>query len=183
MMLHKHHIIPKHVGGSDDPSNLVELTIEEHAEAHRVLYEQYGRREDLLAWKGLLGRLGREQIIRERCSIGGKNSHKSKLARGLPIGAQAFTKEQRVENSRRAGKVSTNANAKWWFNGTHHRFCADQPNGYIRSTAPNNCGKSTKNTVWWNDGQRHKRSAQQPGSNWVVGRINNGNLGGSRKAS
>ena len=36
---HKHHIIPKHMGGTDDPSNLIELTIEEHAEAHRKLFE------------------------------------------------------------------------------------------------------------------------------------------------
>jgi hypothetical protein len=27
-MLHKHHIIPKHMGGSDDPSNLVEFCSE-----------------------------------------------------------------------------------------------------------------------------------------------------------
>lgn len=40
---HKHHIIPKHAGGSDDPSNIVVLTVEEHAEAHRKLYEKHGR--------------------------------------------------------------------------------------------------------------------------------------------
>jgi hypothetical protein len=34
MIIHKHHIIPKHAGGTNDPSNLVELTIEQHAEAH-----------------------------------------------------------------------------------------------------------------------------------------------------
>jgi len=32
-MKHKHHIIPKHMGGSDDPENLIELTIEEHVES------------------------------------------------------------------------------------------------------------------------------------------------------
>ena len=37
---HKHHIIPKHAGGSNDPNNFVFLTIEEHAEAHRKLYEE-----------------------------------------------------------------------------------------------------------------------------------------------
>ena len=52
-MKHKHHIIPKHAGGTDDPSNIVELTVEEHAEAHRKLYEKYGRWQDLSAWKGL----------------------------------------------------------------------------------------------------------------------------------
>ena len=38
---HKHHIIPKHMGGTDDPSNLIELTVEEHAEAHKILFEKY----------------------------------------------------------------------------------------------------------------------------------------------
>lgn len=42
MKKHKHHIIPRHAGGSDHPDNLVELTVQEHAEAHRLLYEQYG---------------------------------------------------------------------------------------------------------------------------------------------
>jgi len=34
-MKHIHHIIPKHMGGTDEESNLVELTVEEHAEAHK----------------------------------------------------------------------------------------------------------------------------------------------------
>lgn len=52
---HKHHIIPKHAGGSDHPDNLVELTVEEHAEAHRQLYEKYGRWQDRVAWLSLSG--------------------------------------------------------------------------------------------------------------------------------
>ena len=57
-----HHIIPKHMGGTDDSSNLIELTIEEHAEAHRELYEKYGKQEDLFAWKGLSGQWTKYQI-------------------------------------------------------------------------------------------------------------------------
>ena len=45
-MKHKHHIIPKHMGGTDDPSNLIELSVEEHAEAHKVLFEKYGLKEE-----------------------------------------------------------------------------------------------------------------------------------------
>ena len=37
---HKHHIIPKHMGGSDDDNNIIELTIEEHAQAHKILFEK-----------------------------------------------------------------------------------------------------------------------------------------------
>ena len=32
------------MGGSDDPSNIVLLTVEEHAEAHRLLFEKYGKK-------------------------------------------------------------------------------------------------------------------------------------------
>ena len=63
-MKHKHHIIPRHMGGSDDPSNLIELTVEEHAEAHRKLWEQYGNIKDYCAWKGLEGTIGKEEIVR-----------------------------------------------------------------------------------------------------------------------
>ena len=50
---HKHHIIPRHAGGTNDPSNLIKLTVEEHAEAHRILYESHGRWQDGVAWKTL----------------------------------------------------------------------------------------------------------------------------------
>ena len=74
---HKHHIIPKHMGGSDDPSNLIELTVEEHAEAHRKLFEEHGHWQDELAWKGLAGIIGKEELIREmisRAGVGNKRS-------------------------------------------------------------------------------------------------------------
>jgi hypothetical protein len=64
-MKHTHHKIPRHMGGSDDPSNLVELTIEEHAEAHRLLYEQNGHWQDKVAWQGLLGLIPHEKIMEE----------------------------------------------------------------------------------------------------------------------
>lgn len=72
MITHLHHIIPRHAGGTDDPSNLIRLSIPEHAEAHRQLYEQFGRDEDRLAWMALSGMIGKEQIIREAMLIGAK---------------------------------------------------------------------------------------------------------------
>jgi|LakMenE01Jun11ns_1017448.scaffolds.fasta_scaffold9949118_5 hypothetical protein len=64
IIYHKHHIIPRHMGGTDDPSNLVDLTIEEHAEAHRILWEQHGKSEDLLAWQGLSNLISKKEILR-----------------------------------------------------------------------------------------------------------------------
>lgn len=70
IIYHTHHIIPKHAGGTDDPSNLIQLTVEEHAEAHRKLWEEHGHRGDYLAWKALSGQIGKEEILYERSILG-----------------------------------------------------------------------------------------------------------------
>ena len=51
------------MGGTDDPDNLIELSIEEHAEAHRVLFEEHGHWQDYLAWQGLSKMIPREELI------------------------------------------------------------------------------------------------------------------------
>jgi len=74
MIKHWHHIIPVYMGGTDDPSNLVELTVEEHAEAHRKLFEQYGNLEDKVAWKALSGTIGKEEFFHDLAVIAGRKS-------------------------------------------------------------------------------------------------------------
>ena len=54
-----HHIVPLHAGGIDDPSNIEFLTLEEHINAHKELYEKYGRWQDLLACQMLSGQVGK----------------------------------------------------------------------------------------------------------------------------
>ena len=61
---HKHHIIPRHAGGTDDPENLVLLTVEEHAESHRILFEEHGRWQDKLAWQGLAKLMTKEELTK-----------------------------------------------------------------------------------------------------------------------
>lgn len=68
------------MGGSDDHTNLVELTIEEHAEAHKKLWEQYGKIEDKVAWMGLLNMINREEIIHELISAPKSEEHKRKIS-------------------------------------------------------------------------------------------------------
>ena len=62
---HKHHIVPRHMGGSDDPSNIIVLSIEEHAQAHKKLYELYGKIEDKIAWSALSKMITKEDAILE----------------------------------------------------------------------------------------------------------------------
>jgi hypothetical protein len=90
-MKHLHHIVPKHMGGSDDPCNLIELTVDEHAEAHRILWEKHGKKEDKIAWLSLSARIGKEELFLEKSSVGGINNmgkpksedHKSKISESL----------------------------------------------------------------------------------------------------
>lgn len=65
MKKHKHHIIPRHAGGTNEPSNIIELTIQEHAEAHRKLFELYGRWQDRVAWLSLSGIMNDQERIYE----------------------------------------------------------------------------------------------------------------------
>ena len=173
-----HHIVPRHMGGDDSPENLVELTIEEHADAHRKLYDKYGRQEDYLAWKGLEGQMSKGEILQELCALGGKRG--SEKCKELGIGAFFDRGELKRKIASKAGKVSTNKESIWWSNGTDYKFCIEQPKGYFKSSAPNNVGEVTGGTKWWNNGVSHKRCIESPGDEWVIGRINKGNLGGAR---
>lgn len=75
---HKHHIVPRHVGGTDDTSNLILLTVEEHAEAHKILYEKYGRWQDRVAWQALTKAIPKAEIIRLKQSLATKGKKQTK---------------------------------------------------------------------------------------------------------
>jgi hypothetical protein len=76
-MKHIHHILPKYLGGTDNPSNLIELTVDEHAEAHRILYEQHGNWQDYCAWQALSGRIGKEEALRMAQGMANKGRKRS----------------------------------------------------------------------------------------------------------
>ena len=110
-MLHKHHIIPRHAGGTNDPSNIVLLTVEEHAEAHRKLHEEYGRWQDEVAYRMLSGQIsvqeatieaikkaqtGRKRLPEEiekrrKSSFGKKHSEETKKKMSLNNGMKGKT--------------------------------------------------------------------------------------------
>ena len=92
VIYHSHHIIPKHAGGTDSPDNLVRLTLEEHIEAHRKLYEEYGRWQDKSAYQALSGIIGNEEVIRLTQVEGGRKAGKLNKGRN-------HTEEHKQKNS------------------------------------------------------------------------------------
>src|SRR6266496_3214989 len=52
------------MGGSNDEDNITLLTIEEHAEAHRLLWEKNGRHQDKRACKSLYAKTEESEVTR-----------------------------------------------------------------------------------------------------------------------
>jgi hypothetical protein len=73
-MAHTHHIIPKHMGGTDELSNKEKITVEVHADRHKKLWEKHGKKEDYSAWKSLSEQIGKEELFKKTSSIGGINN-------------------------------------------------------------------------------------------------------------
>mgnify|MGYP003333283661 CR=1 FL=1 len=64
--LHRHHILPKHVGGLDEETNYTYLTVKEHVLAHRLLWKIYKNPNDLRSMQ----MLGANLTIEQRRQIG-----------------------------------------------------------------------------------------------------------------
>ena len=100
-MKHIHHIIPKHMGGTDDPSNLIELSVEEHAAAHWKLYEEHGNELDKIAYEALSGMIGQEEVIKKVLSESGKRGgSKGKGKTAWNKGKKMWSEEDRERMSR-----------------------------------------------------------------------------------
>lgn len=72
--LHRHHIIPKHSGGTDNLENYTYLTIREHIIAHFLLWKMHKNINDLRAMK-MLG----AKLTTQHRKIIGKWCHENKI--------------------------------------------------------------------------------------------------------
>lgn len=102
-MKHKHHIIPKHRGGTNDPSNLVEVSLTQHAMFHYCEWKLHGKRADYVAWKRLVGNLNNEELVHQKLIMGGEKG--GKKTKELGVGIFALDKEEKIKISKKAGKL------------------------------------------------------------------------------
>jgi hypothetical protein len=105
-MKHNHHLIPRHLGGSDDPSNIIEgVSLTRHAMFHYANWQLWGSEGDRIAYKALSGAIGKEEIIELVLSFAGKKGGQAAKESGqLREAALKQPRETRQANGR---KLST----------------------------------------------------------------------------
>ena len=98
------------MGGDNSPENLIELSISEHADEHRKLFEKYGKHEDFVAWKSLTEQLKNPELFIETSRRGGLNNrgkpkskeHKrniSKSLKGRWYGPQSEKRRKKISEA------------------------------------------------------------------------------------
>ena len=152
------------MGGTDDPTNLIELTREEHAMAHLKLYEEYGKKEDLGAYYLLTGQT--DEAAKISSSLGGtvqgkinaENGHMRKIQKladcskagkkggraTILSGKGAFGDPiQRIESCRKGGKVQGQINSE---------------SGHLKKIAQMSIEENKRNMgmIWITDGVQNK---------------------------
>ena len=128
-MKHIHHIIPRHATGGipiNEPWNLVELTIEEHAIWHKIRFDLYGDWEDEVAYRTLTGQIGKEEATQQTLSKSVTETNNKRIADGshqfLGGKIQGETSRKRVANGTHnfiGGEISRRTQEKRVKEGTH----------------------------------------------------------------
>jgi hypothetical protein len=94
-MKHKHHIVPKHAGGTDDPSNLVEVSVTQHAMFHYCEWRLHGRWEDKCAWQVLANNVKHPLHVKGRKLTDTQRKDISERMRGNTHGAVPCSEEKK----------------------------------------------------------------------------------------
>jgi hypothetical protein len=123
---HKHHLVPRHAGGSDDPSNIIKVNTTLHAFLHKQLYEEHGRWQDKIAYECLSGHINNEEAIRQAQSLGQKGKKKP------PSVVQAIIES----NKRRGGE-------------NHHFYGKKRPPETLKKMSEAHLGQ-----IPWNKGRK-----------------------------
>ena len=103
------------MGGTDEPSNLITVTPEQHAHLHKILYETHGHWQDYCAWKALSKRIGKEEILRlKQASNKGKkfsDEWKANISKAKSGNILSEETKQKISDSM-SGKVRSTEHAK-----------------------------------------------------------------------
>lgn len=118
--LETHHIVPKHRGGGNEPTNLIRLSRKNHILAHMYLWISYDSKKDKIAYlfmcgdptgeaKRESGRLAQKTWTPEKRSIASKKAYQTMLSRNSGITNRSSNWRRNVS---KAAKKNIAANRK-----------------------------------------------------------------------
>ena len=134
---HFHHIIPVHMGGTNNPSNLIKVNTAMHAFLHKCLWEEYDNHYDYIAWKCLSS-----QITNEEANI-------------------MATKHANRGNTYRKGRPGTPSTRKGVPRSEEDKRKISE--GTKRAMVGTNCG-APKGTPPWNKGKKGVQQSTRKGT-------------------
>lgn len=121
-----HHIVPKSVGGKDDKSNLVELTLKEHFLCHKLLIQIYKNNKSLIYALWMMANTRNSGKNYNKYNISAKEYEqlrilyiKSKCGTKLTFKQKQLISESTKNNmlsSEIRSKCSKNKGSKWYYN-------------------------------------------------------------------
>jgi hypothetical protein len=140
-MTHKHHILPKYKGGTDNPSNLVQIPVTRHAMFHYCNWQLWGDKRDWLAWKGLIGEISQEERVLELRRIGGR------------IGGRA--NGEKPETKSRMRELASKTQSKATLAATTPEAKAKRKNSLAKINHSQGENNSQFGTRWVTNGERN----------------------------
>jgi len=111
-MRHNHRIIPGHMGGQYVEGNVISVEVTScdkqtanHIMWHYANWKLWGKKEDQIAWKGLAGLWGKEEIIEECMRLGGTEQGKLNVEMGRGIFSEEYlASEVRKNTNKKVGQ-------------------------------------------------------------------------------
>jgi hypothetical protein len=148
--MEKHHIIPKHDKGTDDPSNIILLTVKEHVIAHWIRWKALNQISDYISF---LFRIGdTEEAVEKRIELVKQARERDKIEKHFFFDPD-FQREMVIRGGAKGGLANTDA-----------QFLARQQVGQTcgRQTGKGNQGETLRNflthfVIW-----RYKGKTLQP---------------------
>lgn len=157
----RHHVIPRCMGGSDEISNLVQLTPEEHFLAHVLLVKIHPEEKNLI-------------LAVQKMTVGHKGRRSRKLYGWLKRKHSARMRELQ------SGAGNSNYGKYWISNGVDSKMWKGElPVGWFKGRNRKKAVKSNQSTYgsrWINDGSTSKilYAGSPVPEGWVYGRITGG---------
>lgn len=147
------------MGGTDDPGNLMEVSVEEHAELHFDLYTKYGKWQDWVAFHCLSGQIDNEEATLEAIRFSSRETCIKRNAENNPMWNQEskdkmvksrleWIKNNPEKEVERKAKIK-NANTGKVRNQEHR----------------NNYSQSSKER--WKDPEARKRQSEAVKKSWI----------------